>query len=222
MGAGFASLGFWQWGRATQKQDWLDAYTAALNAPAIDLKQALPELPLAMPVRVEGSLHWLDQSLLFLDGQQREGQVGVRVYSLVRANEGAPALLVELGWLPFEAARGLPSLHRPTNIAQTQGLLLPWPSQGLRLAENQWGNPTQPQLLAYLDRNEIERATGLRLYDGVLRPDPDVELGAQRDAVALPNTLPPAQHRGYAVQWWALSLTTVVAFLILFWRRRTK
>jgi cytochrome oxidase assembly protein ShyY1 len=132
-------------------------------------------------------------------------------------------LLVELGWLPFGPARALPTIEIPSGVQTLIGLLLPWPAQGLRLGENRWDEASQVQLLAYLDRKEIERATGLRLYDGVLRPDPNVDMGrAVRDAVALPNTLPPAQHRGYAVQWWALSLTTVLAFLILYGRRRAQ
>ena len=39
-----------------------------------------------------------------------------------------------------------------------------------------------------------------------------------RDADPLPNTLPPEQHRGYAVQWWALATAVAVIWLVLAWR----
>ncbi|HET9049937.1 MAG TPA: SURF1 family protein [Chiayiivirga sp.] len=219
---GFAALGFWQSGRAQQKQAWLDAWAAALVAQAQPMEAALSQTPVSLPSRVTGRVQLRERPLLLLDGQQHEAQVGVRAYAVSEPLGDGRSLLVELGWSPFGPARALPTIEIPGGVQTLSGLLLPWPAQGLRLGENRWDEAPQTQLLAYLDRKEIERATGLRLYDGVLRPDPELDLGAQRDAVALPNTLPPAQHRGYAVQWWALSLTTVVAFLILFWRRRAK
>jgi cytochrome oxidase assembly protein ShyY1 len=223
MSVGFASLGFWQSSRAQQKQDWLDAWSAALVAPPHALESALIRTPVAVPDRVHGDVRLHVQPVLLLDGQQHDGQVGIRAYAVSEPRADGRSLLVELGWLPFGPARALPTIEIPSGVQTLIGLLLPWPAQGLRLGENRWDEASQVQLLAYLDRKEIERATGLRLYDGVLRPDPNVDMGrAVRDAVALPNTLPPAQHRGYAVQWWALSLTTVLAFLILYGRRRAQ
>jgi cytochrome oxidase assembly protein ShyY1 len=54
----------------------------------------------------------------------------------------------------------------------------------------------------------------------VLRLDPAVPLGHARDLDALPNTLPPERHRGYAVQWFGLAFATVVATVLLSLRRR--
>jgi len=46
-------------------------------------------------------------------------------------------------------------------------------------------------------------------------------LGHRIDELALPNTLPPEKHRGYAVQWAALSLGTVLVLGVLTWKRRS-
>ena len=62
----------------------------------------------------------------------------------------------------------------------------------------------------------------------VLRLDPARRAGdsgvmlapGQRDLDVLPNTLPPARHLGYAVQWFALALATLVVAGVLTWRRR--
>ena len=217
----FASLGFWQADRAGQKQRWLDGYAAALVAEPVDISQALAAASQNLPVRVAGKFSLQQQPLLFLDGQQREGRVGVRAYVLADSDASATPLLVELGWLPFGHDRSLPIITVPQERRYLEGLLLPWPAQGLRLGENAWADAAQAQLLAYLDRDEITRATGVQPYDGVLRPDPGVDLGGPvRDAMALPNTLTPDQHRGYALQWWGLSATVVVIYLVLALRRR--
>ena len=56
----------------------------------------------------------------------------------------------------------------------------------------------------------------------VLRLDPALPLGYARDLDLLPNTLPPEQHRGYAVQWFALALAVLVTALILTFRKRRR
>lgn len=217
---GFASLGFWQSGRAAWKQQWLQAWADALQAAPVELTTALQTPLHEVPLRVETTLHLLPQPVLWLDNQQHAGQVGVRGYALAEVRGSPVPVLVELGWRPFGPARGLPELSVPSTPLTLRGLLLPWPAQGLRLGANQWENADAPQLLAYLDREEVNRQTGLTLYDGVLRPEPGPVLDAERDVVALPNTLAPEQHRGYAVQWWGLSATVVVVYLLLGLRRR--
>lgn len=218
----FAVLGFWQSGRADQKQRWLDGYTQALVAQPVDLATAMASPLGDLPVRVSGTIAWRTPTLIYLDNQQREGQVGVRVYAVDDVAESGVPLLIELGWLPLSGDRRMPPLAAPHGPMHLEGLLMPWPAQGLRLAANHWNAATPFQLLTYLDRDEIAKETGRSLYDGVLQPDPAVELAAKRDVVALPNTLPPEHHRGYAVQWWGLSLTVIVIYLILALRRRKK
>lgn len=218
----FAGLGFWQSGRAEQKERWLEAYTQALVAQPVDLART-SAAPLGdLPLRVSGTIVWRKSPLIYLDNQQREGQVGVRAYAVADVIDGAAPLLVELGWLPLRGDRNMPALIAPHGSLHLDGLLMPWPAQGLRLADNRWDTDAPFQLLTYMDRGEISEEGGLSLYDGVLQPDPRVELAAKRDVVALPNTLPPEHHRGYAVQWWGLSLTVLVVYLVLALRRRKK
>ena len=58
------------------------------------------------------------------------------------------------------------------------------------------------------------------LPERVLRLDPALPFGDERDLDLLPNTLPPQRHLGYAVQWFGLALTVLVVVLVLEWRRR--
>lgn len=223
--AGFASLGFWQYGRAGEKQRWLDGYTSALAAPPQALTDALAGPSPDVPIRTAGEISFLDAPVLLLDNQQREGRVGVRAYALARVEGSSAQVLVELGWLPLAADRALPPVGVPEGERRIEGVLLPWPGQGLRLAENPWQSQGEGQgavLLTYLDRDEIGRKSGVTPYHGVLQPDPALALGYVRDAGTLPNTLPPERHRGYAVQWWGLAITVLAVYLILARQRRTK
>jgi cytochrome oxidase assembly protein ShyY1 len=217
--AAFAALGAWQLGRRDAKQAMLDEVRAVLAARA-------PQ-PLALaadPVRRDrydwaaGSGAFADAPAVLLDNQQRDGRAGVRAYRLFQPDDGGPALLVELGWLPLPGDRTLPDVPRPPGTQRLQGLLLPPPSQGIARAV---ATPRDGQLLTIgLDAANLPQALGHpSLPPRVLRPDPAWPLGYARDLEILPNTLPPGRHLGYAVQWFGLALAVLATALILTFRR---
>ncbi|MBK9493635.1 MAG: SURF1 family protein [Alphaproteobacteria bacterium ADurb.BinA280] len=219
----FAALAHWQWSRAEWKQHWLDDYAQAISSPAVPLQVGLEKVGASDPVPVRISLADVTYqgSRFLLDNQQRDGRAGVLDWIVIsHANR---YWLLELGWLPFSSARELPDLPILPAALHGDALLLPWPSQGIRLGRNGAlalnGRAGAP--LAYLDRLELEAALGVALQPGILRLLPGGELGHRIDELALPNTLPPEKHRGYAVQWAALSLGTVLVLGVLTWKRRS-
>lgn len=215
----FARLGLWQTGRALQKE--------AMQAEAAQVlasRRALPLDAAADPQRVHaldwaaGSGHFIDRPLL-LDNQQREGRVGMRLYAPFRTHTGT-LLLVDLGWLPVAGDRALPRAAIPGGPQALRGLLAPPPSAGLSV-----GAPMAPQgnawLMVRLEPTAIAAALDLPapLAPRVLRLDPKLPLGHVRDLELLANTLSPEKHRGYALQWFGLALTTLVIALVLTFRR---
>ncbi|MEZ5455401.1 MAG: SURF1 family protein [Lysobacteraceae bacterium] len=218
----FAMLAHWQWGRAEWKQSWLDEYSRALQAQAMPLDEALRRAGAAdaAPLRVVLESVDLQGPRFLLDNQQRDGTVGVLDWVVVeQANR---YWLLELGWLPMLAKRELPMLPALTSQAKLEAVLLPWPSQGIRLGANPRsaldGQAKSP--LAYLDRVELEAALGHALQDRVIRLLPGANLGHRIDQLAMPNTLPPEKHRGYAMQWAALSLLTLSLLVLFIWKGR--
>ena len=72
-----------------------------------------------------------------------------------------------------------------------------------------------------MDLDALSADLGLVLAPRILRLDPSLPLGYARDLDVLPNTLPPERHRGYALQWFGLALTTLLLSLYFaFFRRR--
>jgi len=218
--AAFASLGFWQLRREHEKQSMLDAAAQVLTTRAVHSLAAAAD-----PARVDaydwavGRGEFDARPELLLDNQQRNGRVGVRAYRIFMPEHGGP-LLVDLGWLPLPGDRALPAVPRPEGTLELRGLLAPPPSTGISLGrglmrtDNGW-------LLTRVDMDAIAAGTGLPvpLAPRVLRLDPAMDLGFERDLELLANTLPPAKHRGYAVQWFGLALTVLATALILTFRR---
>ena len=218
--ASFTSLGCWQTRRAVEKQAMLDAAAQVLQARA-----PVPLAAAADPARrrdydwSRGEGAFDARGPLWLDNQQRGGRAGVRAYRLFVPDRGTP-LLVDLGWLPLPGDRTMPPIQRPPGRIEVRGLLTPPPSTGLALGG---GLVRQGEgwLLTRVDTVAIAASLGLSvpLAPRVLRLDPALPLGFDRDLQLLANTLPPDQHRGYALQWFALALLVLATALILTFRR---
>ena len=80
-------------------------------------------------------------------------------------------------------------------------------SDGTEVA-TQW-----PLLLTRIDLDQIERRLGLPLLDLVLE-----DRNAPRAQSIRAQMLPPERHRGYALQWFGLSLTLLIIYCVLAWR----
>lgn len=220
----FAMLGVWQLDRGLGKQDRLAQQEAALRTNVdLPLAQALATQAAPGAIRQAAGRGRYRTPLLLLDSQQRAGRVGLRVYGVATVVASDTNVLVDLGWLPMGPDRIVPMTQAPDGERELRGLLVPWPGQGMRLAPNPWPSTlTTPVLLNTLDAGEIERGFGVTLAPVVLRLAPEIDDGYERDLDALPNTLPPERHFGYAVQWFGLAATVAVVYLVLTWRSRRR
>ncbi len=229
--AAFAGAGFWQLGRATAKQAMLErsADVLAQRRP-VALSTASNAQHAAGYDWAAGSGRFASSPALLLDNQQRNGRVGLRVYRLFQPDDGGE-LLVELGWLPWSREQPLPSLQLPAAVAnrttEVRGLLAPPPSPGIAMGDAMARvtgdrQPAQAWLATRIDLATVDRLVGdpaRKLAPRVLRLDPALPIGYERDLILLANTLPPEKHRGYAVQWFGLALATLATALILTYRR---
>lgn len=217
----FAALGRWQLGREQVKRVQLDEAAATLAAPATGLADASRQ-PGVAAARVEGEGVFLPTPRLLLDNQRRGSQVGVRLYCGFQP-EGGQALLVDMGWLPLAPNRAMPGALCPVGGFMLSGLLVPPPAAGLPMGP---ALAELPDGLGWLaTRLELDAvATAWRLdaplSARVLRLDPALPIGHERDLALLANTLPPEKHRGYAIQWFGLAVATIVILLVLNLRRR--
>ncbi|WP_312684399.1 SURF1 family protein [Stenotrophomonas chelatiphaga] len=215
----FCLLGCWQLQRMQQKQALLQAQAAAAAHPPSTLSRALAA---AGPVHGIVDHGRFLPGLVLLDNQMRHGRAGVKVYRPFRSDEGA-LLLMDLGWRVLPADRTLPVIPPPPSPVAVRGLLAPAPAPGLALGPV--ASPAGPQrwLASRLQSDALAPLLGLPgLPTRVLRLDPALPFGDERDLDLLPNTLPPQRHLGYAVQWFGLALTVLVVALVLEWRRRRR
>lgn len=219
---GFVALGRWQLQRAAFKQQLIAQSHAVLD------RRVAVELATA----ADGDAHdfawaagegrFLPRSALLLDNQMRQGHAGVRVYRLFQPAGGRRPVLVELGWRALPPQRTLPNEPALDGSYRLQGLLAPPPSAGFAMGAADQPQPDGSHLLTRIDTGTLARSLALPagLAPRVLRLDPTMQLGYVRDLDVLANTMPPARHRGYAAQWFALAALVAIVALYFALRRR--
>lgn len=222
--AAFCGLGAWQLGRAKQKEAMLASAEEILKArKAIPLREAL-DLSADRFDWVEATGDFVAGPRLLLDNQLREGRAGIRVYCLFSPAQGFRTLLVDMGWLPLNGSRDLPTTTCPQGEMSIRGLMAPPPASGLRLGEARVRIDDSTWLATRIEPSATGRIWGVvdSPSPRVLKLDPAIRLGYARDLDILPNTLPPERHLGYAVQWFGLALAVFVTALVLSLRQRRR
>ena len=223
----FARLGWWQAQRAVEKQTMLDAVAQVLAR-----RQPVP-LSEAADARRRSRYDWAagfgrfdERGPLWLDNQSRNGRIGVQAYRVflpedaARAPASLPPVLVDLGWLPLPSNRTMPAIALPRGRIEVRGLLAAPPSAGLALGSGV-ARQGDGWVLTRIDTGDLSRTLQLTppLAPRVLRLDPTVPLGYERDLQLLSNALPPERHRGYSLQWFALAAAVLITALILTFRK---
>lgn len=226
----FVRAGFWQLGRAESKEaEWAETMAVLAERQARPLAQAKA----APPAWVELEGEFTAAPPLRLDNQRRGARVGVQVYRAFRTREGQ-GLWVDIGWRPLPADRQLPSETPPPAGWQTlRGLLASPPAAGLPIGPALSPAPDGGWLALRLVPATLAAAwlppaaaqapevvDPARLDTLVLRLDPTLPLGYERDLDLLANTLPPEKHRGYALQWFGFAAGLLLLSLYLQFRRR--
>ncbi|KHL56821.1 SURF1 family protein [Xanthomonas cannabis] len=220
LSAGFAALGQWQLQRMHGKEALLERAAHVRERP-LTLRQAVQAQPGLC--WVSGRVRFLPAQVL-LDNQLHAGRAGLRVYQLAAVEGTTSTLLVDLGWLPLPADRQLPPIAAHEGVQAVQGLLSAPPSAGLAIGPAMAPTATAHTWLATrLDTQALRDALGRRdISSQVLRLDPALPVGYVRDLDVLPNTLPPARHLGYAVQWFGLAAAVLATATLLTWRARRR
>ena len=197
-------LGTWQAERLAWKNDLIARIAAAEAGPAAPLG------PRPDPFTKVEATGRFDHG--------REARVGLEVRGAVLGTrlvtpllrEGAPALLVDRGWVPLE---GAPPIARPDGEQRVTGWITPGETAGRFSATDDVAG----RRFYTFDPAAIGAALGLNS----VAPFGLVALGSAGPGLPEPaRTLPRPtnNHLGYAITWYGTALALVGVFLV--WARR--
>lgn len=216
------SLGQWQTRRAAQKLALDAQWDAAERAAPVALDPAAPPAAAELPRRVRVSGEFVFDKSVWLDNRQLDARPGYWVLTPLRA-DGGGIVVVNRGWAPRGAVRDqLPPVGAPAGRVTVEGLAL---AQVPRLLELGSGSnaATLPGIWQNLDLAHYAQASGLAVAPLVIQQTSELADGLQRRWARPASGVD--RHRGYALQWYGLSL--LIALLGLFygsraWRARLR
>jgi surfeit locus 1 family protein len=215
----FVSLGYWQLGRAHEKQARFDAFMQGSQETVDATGLAFDELARYQHVRLRGSYDATRQILL--DNMPSvAGRPGFRVLTPFERADGRGWLLVDRGWVPLGAKReDLPDVTVGVRERQVSGILDVLPIPGIRVGPAAApGSAGWPRVLLFPTEADIETALGIDVESRIVLLDAGAPDGFERKwRPAL--GFGPERHLGYAIQWFAFALVVVVIFIALNLRR---
>lgn len=204
-------LGFWQLGRADEKQALLEESTlrqqsAPVALETVDLAAANQYRPVVAVGRFDN-----DHSVL-LDNRVRRGQAGYEVITPFQLSPSGAWVLVNRGWIEANASRNkLPDIDVVDGLITLNGYLYSSPGKPFTLGEEQWRS-SWPQVLQNLDMPLLGEKLGIAVAPVSLRLRENSPAAYEVGWEVV--NVQPQKHVGYAVQWFAMAVA--LAILALF------
>ncbi len=216
--AAFVSLGWWQVGRAREKQAMIDSFARGTQTSVrLAAGVTVDELPRYQHVTAEGRYDTSRQVLLD-NMPSKTGLPGYRVLTpFVREAGGDErVLLVDRGWVPLGGSREvLPDVAVDGGRRAVAGRLDRLPAPGVRVgAAGSVGETRWPRVLNFPRSADLAAALGRPVEARIMLLDPAAPDGFER-AWRPSIGSGPERHLGYAIQWFALALVACVAFFAL-------
>jgi surfeit locus 1 family protein len=212
-------LASWQLGRAHEKEALLAAFAAGTRTTVDIAGSDLDALPRYQHVRSRG--HYVPDRQVLIDNMPSAmGAPGYRVLTPFLRDDGRGLLLVDRGWVPLGSSRQhLPDVAVGAEPRIVRGRLDILPVPGVRIGEPAIeGDRTWPRVLLFPELADIERALGSHVAPRIVLLDAELPDGYERQWRPSMG-FGPERHFGYALQWFALAVTAVVAFVAMSLRR---
>ncbi|MBS0366019.1 MAG: SURF1 family protein [Proteobacteria bacterium] len=206
----------WQWHKGVLRQQEWERFARGSDR-VVELGADAARLPLYQRVRVTGRLDGGHQFLL--DNISLRGRPGYEVLTpLLRS--GAPALLVDRGWVAFTGSRKrLPDVSLAPGAEVTlTGRVATLPVAGLAMGRAAPTGTAWPLVTSFPTMAELTAAAAMPLAPRILLLDPGTPPGYERDW--RPPGFTPLRHYSYAIQWWAFAALTLILWSVMSWRRR--
>ena len=217
----FVSLGYWQLGRAQEKQALLDAFASGSEDTVDATDRGFGGLARYQRVRLRGAYDPTRQILLD-NMPSAAGRPGYRVLTPLQRADRQGWVLVDRGWVPLGATRAdLPDVAVGEHQRELIGTLDELPIPGVRVGSAEApGAAGWPRVMLFPTEADVESSLGVAVESRIVLLDagePDGFERKWRPALGFG----PERHLGYAVQWFAFALVTIVLFVALNLRRAT-
>lgn len=208
----FCGLGIWQLDRAEQKRQLASSLENRRKLPPHALNQGIPESAELMFRKVRVTGRYLTDKSVLIENRKHRGQSGFHVITPLQLEGSEQIVLVNRGWFPGKQLREGQQPDTPSGVHQLTGeVTIPEPP-ALELQLDTSGDQQTPHW-PYLTLAQFSDWSGLEILPFAILQSPNDERGFVREWPR-PH-FSDAMHIGYAVQWFAFALITLLIWLKL-------
>lgn len=207
-------LGFWQLDRAEEKRQFIEVFQQQNDLAPLWIKNII-KLDTVLNYReakVSGQYN-LDKQI-FIDNKIYQGKTGVHVVTPFKLEDSEYSILVNRGWVPMVIDRSsLPKVETPIISLKLNGKLKIIGEQPFMVGEQFQSNEGWPALVQWVNFEDIEKRSGLKLLPYMFLLDEKDKSGYIRNWE--PVFLQPEKSTSYAVQWFALALALSIIYIVV-------
>jgi surfeit locus 1 family protein len=205
-----ALLGDWQLNRAAEKMQLQERIEQAGRHAPIHLGAAQMDPAEVVYFRVEANGEFKRDATIYIDNRVRNGVAGYEIVTPLRVEGSAHYVLVDRGWVQAGVSRSqLPEVATPAGMVVVEGIALPGNPRVFELSSEVQAGPVWQNVT--VDR--YRKAFGLDLQPIVLHQQSDLGDGLLREWKRPDVGID--RHRGYALQWFSMSVVIIAAYVIL-------
>lgn len=207
-------LGFWQLERAEEKRELIALFKQQNESGPLLINDAL-KLDEKLNYRsaiVEGNYD--TQKQIFIDNKINQGKTGVYVMTPLKIKNSQYSILVNRGWVPMNVNRlVLPEVNTPLKSLKISGKIKTLTKKPFMVGDKFQSNEGWPALMQWINFEEIENKSGLRLLPYIFLLDEKEKNGYVRNWK--PVVMLPEKSLSYAVQWFSLALALVIIYIVV-------
>lgn len=218
----FFGLGLWQLQRADEKQALQTEYDRRAHMSPAPLGASLQPAAELRFHRIEATGRYEPEYQILLDNRVHRGIAGYHVLTPLRLEGSDTRVLVNRGWVPLGADRGqLPDTSIPAGPVTIAGIAIEPHAHPFVLGALSPLVRKSPTVWQQLDLERYAETVPFPIQPVVVLLDPQNSAGGFVRAWSRLDA-GIAVHHGYAFQWFALALATIVVYVLLVRRNRRK
>lgn len=215
------NLGLWQSHKADKKQLLQDIYEQRANTglTQIDAEPVNVESIRYSKVRVSGKYE--PDFQILIDNQVHNGQAGYFVITPLHINGTNMRVLVNRGWVPTGSDRNiLPVIETPKDEVEVVGYAQDPSSKFIELMQTDTAKNTWQMVWQNFDIKRYKSVVTFQIQPITILLDPASFAGGYVRVWAKPDSGIDV-NRGYAIQWYLMSIALIIIYIITNLKRVT-
>ena len=208
------NLGLWQSNKAEHKQAMQDIYNKRGESAVVRIGAEPVNLESIRFSRVVARGYFEPAYQILLDNQIYQGQAGYHVITPLHISGSNMRILVNRGWVAMGADRNvLPVIDTPQTEVEVSGYAHEPSGKYLELARPDETQANWQQVWQNLDIKRYKSAVPFSIHPVSVLLDPASSAGGFVRDWPKPDARIDV-NRGYAIQWYLMSLALVVIYLV--------